>query len=449
MTEIVEDAVSIWQAGVDAVSSQRLTATAIEYSDQCLRIGSQQYSLTPASHIYVIGAGKAGSGMAIGVLQALQHSNLPISGWINVPADCVQPLPGITLHAARPAGLNEPTLEGVRGTNEIIQILQHAQPDDVCLCLISGGGSALLPFPVSGITLEDKQQITRMLSAAGGNIEQLNSVRKKLSQVKGGGLVQYGRQTRLATLIISDVLGDPLDIIASGPTVPDPTPVTRAIETIHALLDPDHPVVSRCLEVLNSLPNSEHTFEHCHTEIIGNNRTAVEAAVRKAEQLGYVTESLAHNSLEGYAEDIGADHAQRLRDMKKLGGKRVYISGGEPVVKLADERIRGKGGRNQQLVLAALIDQLAHSADPFRCMDQAVILSGGTDGEDGPTPAAGAFADKRLVTQLLHHKLDTVDFLRRNDAYTFFDTLDSLILTGPTHTNVCDLRVLLVDTSRH
>tara|TARA_B100000519_G_scaffold203390_1_gene226164 strand:+ start:6195 stop:7541 length:1347 start_codon:yes stop_codon:yes gene_type:complete len=448
MTSLATDAKAIWQAGVDAVDSKQLTEAAITYTQQSLQVGKQHYPLTANSRIFVIGAGKAGNGMARGVITALEGSGLSVSGWVNVPDDCVEALPNIRLHGARPAGVNEPTDQGVQGTSKIIGLLQQAKATDVCICLISGGGSALLPLPIRKITLADLQHLTRKLSSAGANIEQLNSVRKKLSLVKGGGLAQYGQNSRLATLIISDVLGDPIDIIASGPTVSDPSSIDQAINTIDELLDKSDPIIQKCSDVLGDLSITEHSFAHCHTQIIGNNATAVTAAVKKAEDLGYITESLAHVALEGFAEDLGQRHAEKLRQMQQLGGRRAYISGGEPVVKLIDETIRGKGGRNQQLVLAAIVDQLAHSPDIIRCMDHAVILSGGTDGEDGPTNAAGAFADQRLIERLQQHKPDAADHLHRNDAYTFFKLLDGLILCGPTHTNVCDLRVVLTDTGQ-
>ena len=448
MTSLATDAKAIWQAGVDAVDSKQLTEAAITYTQQSLQVGHQHYPLTANSRIFVIGAGKAGNGMARGVITALEGSGLPVSGWVNVPDDCVQALPNITLHGARPAGVNEPTDRGVQGTSEIISLLQQAKPTDVCICLISGGGSALLPLPMKKITLADLQYITRKLSSAGANIEQLNSVRKKLSLVKGGGLAQYAQNSRLATLIISDVLGDPMDIIASGPTVADPASIDQAIDTIDELLDADDPILQKCSNVLRGLSISQQSFAHCHTQVIGNNATAVTAAVKKAEDLGYIAESLAHVNLEGFAEDLGQQHAKKLREMKQLGGKRAYISGGEPVVKLIDETIRGKGGRNQQLVLAAIVDQLTHSPDIIRCMDHAAILSGGTDGEDGPTNAAGAFADQHLIERLQQHKPDAADHLHRNDAYTFFQLLDGLILCGPTHTNVCDLRIVLTEVGQ-
>ena len=185
--------------------------------------------------IVVVGAGKAGAGMAEAVEKALGPQLMAekqLTGWVNVPADCVRPLQRIHLHAARPAGVNEPTPEGVAGALEILRLVASLGPDDLCLCLLSGGGSALMPAPVEGISLADKLAVTRHLSAAGANIEQLNTVRKQLSRIKGGGLLRACRAGRLVSLIISDVLGDPLEIIASGPTVPDSSTPQEALDVL-------------------------------------------------------------------------------------------------------------------------------------------------------------------------------------------------------------------------
>ncbi len=184
-----------------------------------------------------------------------------------------------------------------------------------------------------------------------------------------------------------------------------------------------------------------------HVEVIGNNRTAVDAAVVTAKQLGYETTFVAHNELEGAAEQVGFDLAQQARQMIKQGGKRVYVSGGEPTVELAEEAIRGKGGRNQQLVLAALANQIAHATKDNPCMKRQVILSGGTDGEDGPTDMAGAWIDAKIAERYDQSDLDIKHFLKCNDAYHFFQQVGGLLKTGPTHTNVCDVRVVATNSS--
>src|SRR5262245_2053375 len=223
-SQLRDDALAIWHAGLVAVRSDRLVRDNLRVQGDRLVIGPEELPLAKIRRIAVVGAGKAGAGMAAGVEQALGPRLLEekqVTGWVNVPADCVRPLAKIQLHAARPAGVNEPTAEGVFGAEKILEIVGSLGPDDLCLCLVSGGGSALLPAPVPGISLADKQALTRHLSAAGANITELNTVRKQLSRIKGGGLARACRAGRLVSLIISDVLGDPLDVIASGPTVPD------------------------------------------------------------------------------------------------------------------------------------------------------------------------------------------------------------------------------------
>ena len=222
-----KDLFAIFRAGLEAVRSDGLVEAALRRDGRFLLIGDcEPIDLDQVSRIVVVGAGKAGAGMARGVEHVFEDApqiDRRIEGWINVPEDCVETLRRIHLHGARPAGVNEPTEAGVQGAVEILRRVESVGPNDLCLCLLSGGGSALMPAPVEGISLEDKQAVTRFLSAAGANIEELNTVRKHLSRVKGGGLAAACKAGRFYTLIISDVLGDPLDVIASGPTVPDTT----------------------------------------------------------------------------------------------------------------------------------------------------------------------------------------------------------------------------------
>jgi glycerate 2-kinase len=445
-SQLRSDALAIWQAGVDAVRSDRLVTENIRVDGDWLLIGDDTIELSSIGRIAVVGAGKAGAGMASGLEQALGPRLLTekqVHGWLNVPADCVRQLTHIHLHAARPAGMNEPTEAGVVGANKILEIVSSLKANDLCLCLISGGGSALLPAPVDGVSLAEKQAITRLLSAGGANIGELNTVRKQLSQIKGGRLAQRCLAGRLFTLIISDVLGDPLDTIASGPTVPDTHTAAEALDILthycggnESLAPAAFAYLHRHQPISNSTTNSRCQVTNL---IIGNNAVAVDAAGVEAEKRGYSHAMHASTTLEGAAEDIGRDLARLALQMSSQPGPDCLITGGEPTVKLAPPEIRGKGGRNQQLVLAALAELLPLSTPlPF------TMLSGGTDGEDGPTDAAGAIIDSDLLAKVQAAKLDPADFLRRSDAYTFFNQLDALIKTGPTHTNVCDLRVLTV-----
>jgi glycerate-2-kinase len=357
------------------------------------------------------------------------------------------------LHSARPAGVNEPTSDGVRGAQEILQLVGQLGPRDVCIALISGGGSALLPAPIDGVSLADKQHVTRFLSAAGANIAELNTVRKQLSRIKGGGLATACRAGRLYSLIISDVLGDPLDIIASGPTVEDTSTPRDALAVLEKFKAREAGVPSSIFAALaqEETKDASHRRDAGATAgvavvrniVIGNNAVAVDAAGIEAERRGYSHAMHAATRLEGSAEEVGRHLADMALRMRQHAGPDCLITGGEPTVELADAAIRGKGGRNQQLVLAALarLQQLQPADNPLTGV---CLLSGGTDGEDGPTDAAGALIDAGSFSQARSLRLAAEDFLRRNDAYHFFAPLNALLKTGPTHTNVCDIRVVVV-----
>jgi hydroxypyruvate reductase len=442
------DALRIWQAGVDAVGSERLVRDSLRLEGRTLIVGEEPLDLGSIGRIAVVGAGKAGAGMAAAVEDSLGPPRLMdekhLAGWINVPEDCVRPLRRIHLQGARPPGVNEPTEAGVAGAAEILRIVQSLDPDDLCLCLISGGGSALMPAPVEGITLADKLAVTRHLSAAGANIEELNTVRTQLSRIKGGGLARSCRAGRLIALIISDVLGDPLDVIASGPTVPDTSAPEAALAVLERFGAANAGISGRVFDYLrrrgrDSPLSSNRSGCRVTNLIIGNNATAVDAAGQEAVRLGYSPAMIGAKSSEGHAEEVGRHLAEMAQRMSETPGPDCLISGGEPVVKLIEAARRGLGGRNQQLVLAAAETLWDDGADGI------VLLSGGTDGEDGPTDAAGAILDAQVLRAARQRGLHPADFLARNDAYHFFAPLDALIKTGPTHTNVCDLRVVLVD----
>ena len=255
-------------------------------------------------------------------------------------------------------------------------------------------------------------------------------------QLKGGGLVQRTRAERIVSLVISDVVGDPLNVIASGPTVPDPSTPTDALAILKPLMNQ---VPQSVLDVLNSVdvePLAD--FAHVTNCIIGNNQTAITACTHRARELGY---SVVNNGsgTTGIARDVGRDLAIQSRDARdQRQGPLCILSGGEPTVGLVPESDRGQGGRNQELALAALV---ALAGD----MQSLAILSGGTDGEDGPTDAAGGVVTSETLHLAKTAGLDASAFLERNDAYPFLDATDSLLRTGPTHTNVMDVRVVLID----
>jgi glycerate 2-kinase len=442
--QLRQDALRIWRAGVRAVDSERLVRRVFSMEGSILRIGQCRLPLDKIGRIAVVGAGKAGAGMAAAVEEVLGPTWLAakrVVGWVNVPDDCVRSLNHIWLHGARPPGVNEPTAAGVAGAGEILRIVDSLGPDDVCLCLLSGGGSALLPAPDEHITLADKLAVTRHLSASGATIEQLNTVRRQLSRIKGGGLARACRAGQLFSLIISDVPGDRLDLVASGPTVPDESRASDALAVLEAFEADKAGISPAVFDLLRRKKWIEHSPPTClgTNLVVGNNAMAVEAATAEAARLGYQADSQCATGPEGSAEEVGCRLAAAALDMRRTPGPDCVISGGEPVVTLIDAARRGRGGRNQQLVLAALT-RLA-DASPTGI----AVLSGGTDGEDGPTDAAGALLDETVVKAAVQRNLDPADYLARNDAYHFFEPLGALIKTGPTHTNVCDLRVVVVD----
>src|SRR5262245_28891785 len=251
-SQLCRDAFEIWRCGVEAVRAERLVRNAVQCRGEQLTICGREFHVSQLGKIAVVGAGKAGAGMAAAVEEILgaELVDRQVVGWINVPADCVRPLRKIVLHAARPAGVNEPTADGVIGSHKILEIVSGLTKIDLCLVLISGGGSALLPAPAPGLTLADKQAVTRFLMLSGATIGELNTVRKRLSRIKGGNLARASRAGQTISLIISDVVGDPLDVIASGPTVADTTTAADALAVLRKFAASSPQIPQAVLEVL-------------------------------------------------------------------------------------------------------------------------------------------------------------------------------------------------------
>jgi len=334
--QLQEDARRIWWAGVEAVQPQRLIPEFVSVEGETLWLGEQAIDLRAIDRIAIVGAGKAGAGMTLALEAALGDKLLEgkkVTGWVNVPADCIEPTRCVRLHAARPAGVNEPRAEGVAGSAEILRLVSQLGPRDLCLCVISGGGSALLPAPIEGLSLgtkalEAKIALTREISAQGGTIEQLNAVRRELSAIKGGGLAQACRAGRLVSLILSDVLGDDLEVIASGPTVlRQPTP-QLALQVLEDLQLTDHPAGCEAVELLRSRNRQAvgRAVSECQVTnlLIGNNATAVDAAGIEAERLGYRHAMISATQSEGTAESVAAhlvEMAKTMRDSNVSGDK--------------------------------------------------------------------------------------------------------------------------------
>jgi glycerate 2-kinase len=344
----------------------------------------------------------------------------------------------IKLHAGRPAGHNFPTVEGVAGTQQMMELLRNAGPKDVGICLISGGGSALLPLPVEGVSLEDKQLVTQLLHACGASIDELNTVRKKLSLLKGGGFARAFTGKKLISLILSDVIGDPLSIIASGPTVEDASTNADALAVLEKY-DLISKAPASIREVLKQAPPVQDFPPNVENHILGNNQTALQAATRAARDHGYVVLNLG-SFFAGDTQQCAKFHAGVVRsilyDAIPFTVPACILSGGETTVDLRGSI--GKGGRNQEFVLTLLqeLDQVDWMT--------LTALSGGSDGEDGPTDAAGAIADQDLFLDAKEAGLATSTYLKAHDAYRFFDQIGGLVKTGPTQTNVMDVRVLLI-----
>lgn len=460
-SELREHALSIFAAGVKAVTPERLFTDKLRIEANVLAIDDQVIvDLSKYSRIVVVGAGKAAAGMAKELYrQQLSRLPHPIAGWINAPEGSFLPGeagPSIHLHAARPAGSNEPTEAAIFGTRQILKLVQECSARDLVIVLLSGGGSALLVAPPVGVTLQDKQAVAQLIAGAGGNIEQLNCVRRALSDVKGGGLAKACRAGRIVSLIISDVLDDSLQTIASGPTLVNANrnaaDALRAIEQLQLSAEPRLQSVCSYLRrksTENSASSREAGFPSVEHVILANNATAVDAAGTRAVELGYRYLMQSARTSEG---DVGA-LARHLSGAieQLLSQKQVdcLISGGEPTVLLPDSAVRGIGGRNQQLALA-ILDTLSKEGWPrdlTRFARPFVFLSGGTDGEDGPTTAAGAMFDAESLKTAEAANMSLEDHLRRADAYSFFKKIGGLIETGPTNTNVCDLRICLAETS--
>lgn len=436
-SHLAEQARDIWQIAVDAASPRTLIAKSLT--------SGLVAELRRARRILVLGGGKAGAAMSAALEECLADLLDRIEGVVNVPAELVRPLRRIRLHAARPAGSNYPTAEGIAGTEEILRLARCAGPEDVALCLLSGGGSALLPAPAAGLTLADKQAITRQLHACGASINEMNAVRKHLSAFKGGRLAQAFTGRALYSLIISDVIGDPLDVIASGPTAADPTTFADALAILEryqlAVGTPAQAVIEHLRRgARGELPETLKTLPaNVHNLVIGNNVQALAAAQQRARDLDFTVVNLG-SYLEGETRQLALAMAGLIRSMVEQGVPArppvCLLSGGETTVTLSAES--GKGGRNQEFVLACLL-KLGLAG-----MRNVVVLSGGTDGEDGPTDAAGAVGDAHTLETAGRLQLDPVAFLDRHDAYSLFTKTGSLLRTGLTQTNVMDVRVILI-----
>jgi len=346
----------------------------------------------------------------------------------------------ITYEAGHPL----PDENGLKATKEIVGVLKEADKETLVICLISGGGSALLVAPYRTITLADKQEVTGMLLKAGADIFELNTVRKHISAVKGGRLAETARLATIISLILSDVMGDRLDMIASGPTAPDKTTYNDAHDVFQKYkLESRLP--SSVVEIIDKgrrglIPETPKddapVFQRVRNIIIGSNKIATDTARTAAGLLGYRT-TVISTELSGEASIVARQLARKAIDAQKAlapGDKACLIAGGETTVTV---RGNGKGGRNMELALAFGME--------IKGLPGITFLSAGTDGTDGPTDAAGAFVDGQTVAKAAGAGIVAEEYLKNNDSYTFFSRTGDLFITGPTGTNVMDIQIILLD----
>ena len=431
-------ALAIWSAAVTAADPAMLVMQQfVKEYDQLVPL------LDSASRILVVGAGKASGAMAHGLERVFENREHLI-GIVNVPDGTTAITDRIRLNPARPAGSNHPTEAGVRGAEEMLALLQSAGPNDVAFCLISGGGSALLPAPAVGITLEDKQQITKWLHASGATINEMNAVRKHVSRIKGGRLAEAFRGKFLISFIISDVVGDPLDVIASGPTVIDPTTYADAIGVLtrYDLLARTPAAIRTHLQrgVRGDIPETLKVLpETVRNVLIGSNTQSLDAASQEATRRGYTVVDLGP-FIEGETREVAVVVAGTVRNIRSRGKPvpppACILIGGETTVTLNANP--GKGGRNQEFALAMLAFLGTEG------MRGVTVLSAGTDGEDGPTDAAGAIATYDILQAAERQGFSLTKHLDTHDAYPLFAATGGLIRSGLTGTNVTDVRVILV-----
>lgn len=432
-------ALDVLVAALEAADPGKAVRRFLQRQGETLRVADRSYDLRSYDRVLVVGAGKAGAAMAAAVEEVL--GDRVSEGVVNVKYGHVAPTRRIKIHeAAHPV----PDEQGLAGTRQMVELLEGAGPRDLVIAVISGGGSALMDLPVEGITLEDMKALTDALLRSGATINEINTIRKHLSQVKGGGLARIANPATMISLVLSDVVGNPLDFIASGPTVPDTTTFRDAwgvLERYGLTGDVPKPIAERLQagvrgEIPDTLKGGDAIFDRVQDVVVASNELAAEAAAAKARDLGFNT-LLLSTFIEGEAREVGKVFTAIAREIAAYGRPvarpACVIAGGETTVTVRGE---GKGGRNQEMALSAAL-KIAGLAD-------VMIVPSATDGNDGPTDATGAIADGSTVARALAMGIDPAEYLARNDAYHFFEQLGDLIKTGPTNTNVNDLTFVYV-----
>ncbi len=430
---------SAYQEALLAANPEEAVLRHLRVKGDILLIGDVDYFLNKFKRVVVIGAGKA-SGLMARAIEGLLSDRID-SGLVVVKHGLAEPLRHIKVRAANHP---VPDRQGLKATKELIEHVEPLDENDLVICLISGGGSSLLEAPSQGLNLEDLQTANDLFLASGMNINEINCVRKHLSRIKGGRLATMVYPASLITLILSDVVGDRLDVIASGPTVADPTTYQDAADILkrHKVWADMPASVINILEQglsgeFEDTPDKKSIyFQRTQNVIIGSNILSLEAAYKSAVKAG-MNSMILSSSVAGEAREIAHFYAAIARECHKsavpLGAPCCIIAGGEPTVTIAGS---GKGGRSQELALATAL--------ATQDVPQMVFMAAGTDGIDGPTDAAGAIVDSKTIERATELGLDPYLHLTNNDSNPFFKTLDDLVITGPTGTNVMDIHILLV-----
>jgi hydroxypyruvate reductase len=424
----------VMQAALAAVEPGEAVRRALRRADDQLTVGGQTYDLTAYDRVIVVGAGKASAPMAAAVEEVLGAQ--VATGLVVVKHGHTHPTRTVQL---REASHPIPDQTCVDGTAELVSLLGTTGPRDLVVVVLSGGGSALMLLPAEGLSLADMQRTTDLLLRGGATINELNTIRKHLELAKGGGLARLAAPSDVLALVLSDVVGNPLDVIASGPTVPDTSTFADACAIVErfGLMEQLPERVSarlkagRAGEIADTPKPGDPLFERVQTLVVASNELAAEAGARQAESDG-LTSLVLSTYIEGEAREVGKVVAALAREERARNGpvKRpcCLVLGGETTVTV---RGSGLGGRNQELALAASLK--------IAGLDDVIVAALATDGNDGPNDATGALADGSTVARARALGLDPDHYLATNDSYHFFEPLGDLLLTGPTNTNVNDL----------
>jgi glycerate 2-kinase len=442
-------ALGSFKSAVKAVDPVRLVYNSLRLRDDKLFIKdikqkSAIIDLKAIDSVYLVGAGKATAGMARALYDILDDK---ISGGaITIPYGSNETFEDIFItHASHPL----PDASGIKGARKIVEILRKTTPNDLVVVLISGGGSSLMPLPSKNLSLHEKQYVTNSLILSGASIEEINIVRKHLSQIKGGQMLRYlNKDCRLVSLIISDVINDKLDVIASGPTCPDTSTYEDAARVLrkYGLWNKEHHGAKSVIQhgIMNNLPETlkpaDAIFQKVTNFLIGNNEVACMAAVNYLRNREIETYKMG-STFDGEAKYFGRRIAILARGLSKKRRPIAFVQGGETVVKIDKTKKYGKGGRNQEAILAATLELM-----DFHIGQDITLLCAGTDGIDGNSDAAGAFLNSRVISDSVKKNLDARYFLKTHDSYSYFKQLNSLIKIGQTGTNVNDISIICKTT---